>query len=100
MIDDQPLQDIRPRINVYTCRTCERSIVTVDRDEGVTPFLLGCRVGGRCAGTMQSACYRADQTLTPTYEWFKPSLKNARRKGPAMLDHVKQGGLDIRPIVT
>lgn len=88
------------RKNVYTCRDCGGQIVTVDSDDGVTPFGLLCRMGGTCLGIMRSSCYQVDQTLAPTHEWFRPSLKNARRKGPAMLDHVKQGGLDLRPITT
>jgi hypothetical protein len=86
------------RINTYTCQTCERKIVTVNVDEGTTPMMLGCRAPGRCAGTMVSAGYRCDQSLTPTHEWYRPTLKNARRKGPEMLDHVKQGGLALRAI--
>src|SRR3974377_965449 len=32
--------------NVYTCRKCGGHTVTVDRDEGVTPFMIGCRESG------------------------------------------------------
>lgn len=31
-----------PRINVYVCRKCGGYTVTVDVDEGVTPFMIGC----------------------------------------------------------
>lgn len=34
-----------PRINVYTCRECGGHTVTVDVDEGVTPFMIRCRAG-------------------------------------------------------
>lgn len=31
-----------PRINVYVCEKCHGHTVTVDVDEGVTPFMIGC----------------------------------------------------------
>lgn len=31
-----------PRINVYVCEKCGGHTVTVDVDEGVTPFMIGC----------------------------------------------------------
>ena len=31
-----------PRVNVYVCRKCGDHTVTVDVDEGVTPFMIGC----------------------------------------------------------
>lgn len=86
------------QINVYTCQTCHQRLVTVDRDDGVTPMFLGCTSGNRCEYPMISAGYQCDQTEPPTHEWYRPSLKNARRRGPSMLEHVKLGGLDIRPI--
>lgn len=88
------------KINTYTCRVCAARIVTINRVEGTTPFMLNCRVKPGCKGVMQSGFYRGDQSETPTHEWFRPSIKAARRQGPDMVDHVRKGGLDIRPIVT
>lgn len=31
-----------PRVNVYVCQKCGGHTVTVDVDEGVTPFMIGC----------------------------------------------------------
>lgn len=45
-----------------------------------------------------STMYRGAEHLEPTHEWYKPSIKWARRKGPAMLDHVRRGGLVLREI--
>lgn len=86
-------------VNNYTCRACGGRIVTVNRVEGTTPFLVECRVKPGCQGLMQSGFYRCDQAEAPTHEWYLPSLKWARRQGPDMLEHVKQGGLDLRPIL-
>jgi hypothetical protein len=87
------------KINNYVCRECSGRIVTVNRDDGTTPFRLLCRVRYGCMGLMQSTFYRCDQSEPPTHEWFKPSLKWARRKGPDMLQHVKMGGLALRDVV-
>lgn len=85
-------------VNTYTCRDCVGRIVTVNRVEGTTPFTLNCRAKPGCKGFMTSGFYRGDQSETPGYEWYLPSLEEARRQGPDMVEHVRMGGLDIRPI--
>jgi hypothetical protein len=81
--------------NSYTCQACGKSIVTIDIDDGVTPFMLACRATPGCAGIMRSGFYvSVDQAAEPDYEWFMPkSLKGYPRE---MVEHFKQGGLDIR----
>jgi hypothetical protein len=85
-------------INVYTCPKCGGHIVTVDRDEGVTPAFLRCRASKGCDAMMESAWHMVDQTLTPTYEWRKPTKGEYLRMGAAMRDHIDRGGLEIYPI--
>jgi hypothetical protein len=85
------------RLNRYTCRDCRQSIITVDRDEGVTPFMLLCRATEGCRGFSYSSMYRG-VTGTPTYEWRKPTPAEYLAYPPAMREHVDQGGLDIHPI--
>lgn len=88
------------KINTYTCPHGHVT-VTKDIDDGVTPFMLRCRQKAdngkhNCTEFAQSSFYRADQSLTPEYEWYKPtSLKGL---SPAMKEHVKMGGLDIREV--
>lgn len=85
--------DGRAKVNQYTCDTCGQTITTIDRDYGTTPFRLYCRVTDDCDGNMCSHHYMVDQTLTPDYEWYKPTkAKGANR------EHVKLGGLLIRKI--
>lgn len=72
--------------------------MTVNRDEGTTPFTVLCKVKAGCKGYMTSGFYRGDQSETPAYEWFRPSLEEAARQGPEMLEHVRLGGLDLRPV--
>lgn len=82
--------------NIYTCVACGSHIVTVDADEGTTPFMVGCTVPG-CEGHMRSSMYRIfDQGMRAYWEWHKPTaieaLSNAERA------HVDQGGLLMRHI--
>lgn len=85
------------RMNAYSCTVCGGRITTVNVDEGTTPMFLRCAVKPGCKGTMQSHGYKVDQSTKPTHEWFRPSLRQARRQGPDMVDHVARGGLDLRP---
>jgi len=85
-------------LNQYTCNTCNGTITTINRVEGVTPAFLACRATNGCMGRMSSHFYRVTGSPEPTHEWFRPSLKNARRHGPEMFDHVKGGGLEIRAL--
>lgn len=83
----------RNKINRYTCDTCGMHIVTVDLDEGTTPFFLACRATLGCQGRMLSAMYAVDQSLAPTYEWYKPTTKKVPKH---LRGHVKLGGLLLR----
>jgi hypothetical protein len=94
------------KFNVYTCPEGHHT-VTFDVDDGVTPMFLGCRYDGTetgCGLTAESACY-PDSPLPDIlrvkfeqfgWEWYRPSVKWARRKGPETLDHVQRGGLVLR----
>lgn len=104
------------KINIYRC-TRGHATVTVDVDEGTTPFMMGCPHKEKdskhpCCADAQSSFYpqkeRAVAALikygNPTHEWYKPTEEEVRsRYGDreihvlaGMLDHVKRGGLDLR----
>jgi hypothetical protein len=85
--------------NRYTCKTCGGNIITVDLDEGTTPFMLGCRATHGCRGMMQSSCYRG-VTGEPAFVWRKPTADEYRCASLGMKEHFDQGGLDIHPITT
>ena len=83
------------KINAYTCETCARKTVTIDRDEGVTPFMIDCSY---CAGIAQSAFYRVPQNLTPTHEWYKPDEAELNKMKihselKQTVEHIERGGL-------
>lgn len=86
------------QLNRYTCTSCEGHIVTIDRDDGTTPFMLRCRATDGCNGMMQSSFYRVPPYAVPTFEWRKPTYTEFRKSSKAMQQHFEMGGLDIHPI--
>ena len=87
------------RENVYTCQDCGRHTTTIDRDAGVTPFMIGCPF---CDGDAYSAFYpkgpRPAHVPPPTHEWYRPSLWQRLWLDRAMREHVRLGGLVLREI--
>lgn len=55
------------KINVYNCCHGHRT-VTIDTDDAVTPFMIGCRSPG-CSAMAQSSFYRVDQKQRPDFEF-------------------------------
>ncbi len=86
------------RKNVYRCEKCGGETVTVDRDAGVTPFMINCRATPGCDGESQSSFYRVPQDLTPKWEWYRPGALERLRLTVYVNDHVKQGGLLLRSV--
>ena len=85
------------RINIYTCMECAKDIITVDRDKGVTPFMLACRATVGCTGKMQSHFYRVKEGLKPSFEWYKPD--NLKGLDKWTMEYVEKGGLLLREIM-
>lgn len=81
--------------NVYVCSACGHQTVTIDIDEGTTPFMISCI---KCDEAAYSQFY-ADgaQGMTPTHEWRKPAEKEREellKLSPETLtEHVDRGGL-------
>jgi len=88
---------LNPNLNRYTCKNCGRSVVTIDREMGVTPMFLNCRATAGCSGDMSSAMYRS-VVVEPTFEWRKPTPDEYKEMPRAMKDHIDMGGLAIYPI--
>lgn len=85
------------RLNVYICQTCGGMICTIDRDQGVTPFMIACQVMRFCSGMMQSQWYpELPPHFSPEYEWYKPKLK--KHMDVVTAEHVKKGGLLLRKL--
>lgn len=65
--------------------------------------MLACRALGSldaCTGTGFSMFYRADPSKLPTphWEWYRPDKKELRGYGRETREHVRQGGLLLRPL--
>ena len=100
------ISDGRP-FNHYVCQRCRQTTVTKHEDDGVTPFLLGCRATPGCNGTAQSSFYRGPQDPNQNVHgiWFRPKnamalkkelLKFHRRFRAEMREHVEKGGCLLR----
>lgn len=93
----------QPKENFYSCHKCKKYWATVDVDVGVTPYMISC-LTPNCGGLAESHFYPRGQKpahiASPDFEWFKPTLKWAKRKekdAPGTIAHVENGGLMIRP---
>ena len=88
------------RVNCYVCTNCKHITKTIDVDDGVTPFMHTCEKCGKLAtSTMYKDIIPWEK---PTQEWYRPSLKETLkwRKNEGMLNHILNGGLDVRTIKT
>lgn len=94
-------QEYVGRKNRYCCEKCQKNIITVDRDAGVTPFMLQCKRTPGCDGWMTSRFYIVEDVWPePQYEWRKPTSREYKRMPDGMKQHVDQGGLALYPIET
>ena len=103
-----------PKINIYTCEYgCQN--ITVDVDEGVTPFMIKCvreadkdrplkpekSKDGVCIGTAKSNFYPTKGVPTNVmdlvkHEWYSPKESERMTLSELEMDHVNQGGLLMR----
>lgn len=80
--------------NKYVCQSCGKSIITLNVNDGTTPFAIACRASPACVGLMYSQFYGVDQRLPAQFEWFKPdTLEGYSRE---MKEHIENGGLVLR----
>ena len=90
-------KDLSNRVNCYVC-SCGHVTKTKDIDAGVTPFMHKCE---KC-GQMARSTFGKDVVphQQPTEEWYRPTLKQVlkMRKNEGLLNHILQGGLDVRRV--
>lgn len=98
------------RINEYRCDDCEGVMVTIDVDEGDTPFFARCQlavrkqvdattrlVGATCGGRCYSSMYDCDQARPAHYAWRRPTPHEAANLRGFERWQVGQGQLILRP---
>jgi hypothetical protein len=85
--------------NIYVCDSCHGHIVTVDLEDGTTPFAIPCKATLKCTGMMKSSMYRVyDQSMAADHEWFKPTEKEVRKMSLSSQEHWRLGGLFLRRV--
>lgn len=95
------------RINMYSCKFGHRTI-SVDRCEGVTPFIISCPQCEEEGHEVEAASqfYRVVQSLIPSHEFYKPNEEEladmkadlAPHIYESIAAHVAQDGLLFRKI--
>ncbi len=67
----------RGDINGYTCTSCHKTIFTIVRETGTTPYMITCRACG--TGTAKSQMYRIPRIAEAdcTHEWIRPDSEEA-----------------------
>jgi len=87
--------------NIYVCPDCLDHVVTVDLDEGVTPFMIQCQRTEGCKGMMESSMYRVyDMRMQADFEWYSPDdAERALITNINVREHVNNGGLIMRKAV-
>ena len=81
--------------NSYKCRKCDTITITVDRDQGTTPFIMRCP---ECNGEAESSLYRTFQRAIPTHEWYHPTEEEYAKLSIIEKDHVDTFSLLLRKI--
>ena len=63
------------RFNHYACEACGQITIAKHEDQGVTPFMLGCRATPGCSGSAFSKMYQGSQdpAQVPHVIWFRPT---------------------------
>ena len=95
------------RENVYTCQKCGGLTVTIDIDEGTTPFMIRCRAKDvfalavpYCDGQAVSSFYpkgpRPAHIPAPEWEWYRPDDDETSKQNAATKEHIERGGLLLR----
>ncbi len=83
--------------NIYLCPSCGHGFVSLDVDDGTTPFMTKCL---NCNDMAQSMFYAAPQEvlarINPALEWYSPSPKSVKKMSPAAQQHCARGGLISR----
>lgn len=99
MLESHQSEANQNRVNCYVCPRCKHITKTIEVDSGVTSFLFPCE---KCGAIARSTMYNdIAPSQEPTQEWYRPTLKEVlklRSKNTAMLEHILQGGLDVRKI--
>ena len=82
--------------NIYKCPAGHNTI-TIDLDDGVTPFKLTCTHAG-CRQLATSSWHLVDQSLHPTHGFYVPTAAELSTLNRMERTHVARGGLLFRSL--
>lgn len=83
--------------NIYLCRSCGRGHVSIDVDDGTTPYITSCLNCGEEAYSLLYRCPQPLLTAVPaTQEWYRPGAAELATLKPHTQQHVRMGGLISR----
>jgi hypothetical protein len=102
------------RLNAWRCEACDFPFIAFDRHPGTTPMMVSHHAfepDTDCKGLCASVFYQragveraaidlgqGGQQIQPSHEWYRPSAIELRSETAAVKDHVRQGGLLVRPV--
>ena len=81
------------RLNIYM--DVQHSMITVDINLGNSALIVKHHETGRM---LKSLCYLVPQDITPTHEWYRPTMEEHKLLPRDMREHVSNGGLMLRKI--
>lgn len=85
--------------NIYICNHCGHGFVSLDVNDGTTPFMTKCL---NCEKMAQSMFYAAPQQMLaetkPAIEWYRPSPLELTTMSQGLRAHVENGGLVSRVV--
>jgi len=89
-IEEAKIYDGRGVYDLYECKKCRNSQITLYEDKGVTPFMIGCK----CGSLMQhTKSYRSVPDYIRVSKWKRPSLEQTMMLPDGLIEHVLNGGL-------
>jgi hypothetical protein len=78
-------------VRIYDCRICKGCMVVKDRDAGVAPGYLRCRVTPDCLGIAVQREGMIDQSLAPEYLFIRPDADERQGVLDAIPEEARAG---------
>lgn len=89
-IEDAKIYDGRGIYDLYVCEKCQNQKITLYKDKGVTPFMIGCN----CGGSMQhTKSFKSVPDYVRVDNWIRPSLEQLNQLSTGLIEHILNGGL-------
>lgn len=101
-VEREEFKEGKGRKNAYRCGSCNKAMVTINRNAGTTPMWKAC---WWCGGEATSLMYRIDQQSQALFEWYRPMTEEeiadvlaGDDEYGSLSQHIEHGGLAFRKI--